>query len=89
MRISDPRRDGDIVSWKNPRAPKQGTHPARVRDVAGPWVLVEPMFGKHEGRRHCELHSRLVVSQRTPDPVEDTKRFLKAVGLLPREERRP
>ena len=89
MRLNDPVRDGDIVGWKNPRAPKQGALPARVRDIAGPWVLIEPMVGKHEGRRIWELHRRLVIHQRTPDPVEDTKRFLKAAGILPREEGDP
>ena len=89
MRLRTPVGEGELVGWKDPRAPKKGVQMARVRDVAGPWVLIEPEYGARAGRRFWVLISKLIVDAPKTDPVRDGKAFLKLAGILPLEEGDP
>ncbi len=90
MRLHEPVAEGDLVGWKDPRKPKQGPQLARVRDVAGPWILIEPEFGPRAGRRYWILQGRLVLSMLPPTgPAQQTKALLKSAGILPLEEGDP
>ncbi|MHB1262108.1 MAG: hypothetical protein ACYC2H_10395 [Thermoplasmatota archaeon] len=88
--MHEPVAEGDLVGWKDPRAPKRGPQLARVRDVAGPWVLLEPEYGPRVGRRYWILYGKLVLSMLPQsDPAQQTKAFLKSAGILPLEEGDP
>ncbi|MHB1262164.1 MAG: hypothetical protein ACYC2H_10680 [Thermoplasmatota archaeon] len=89
MRLHEPVAEGDLVGWKDPRTPKQGAHLARVRDVAGPWVLVEPEYGPRRGRRYWVLDRKLVITPPKPDPMWHARALLKLAGILPLEEGDP
>jgi len=79
-----------MVGWEDPHAPRKGVRLVRVRDVAGPWVLVEPEFGLPVRRLHWVLLSQLVPSMLSkPDPAQQARALLKRVGVLPLEEGDP
>lgn len=86
MRLSDPVAEGDLVGWNDPH--KKGPQMARVRDVAGPWVLIEPQFGRR--RRTWIRRGQLVLSMMPkPDPAQQARAMLKLAGVLPLEEGDP
>jgi hypothetical protein len=90
MRLHEPVAEGDLVGWNDPRTPKRGPQLARVRDVAGPWVLIEPEFGARAGQRRWIMHRHLVLSMLPrSDPALQARGLLKSAGVLPLEEGDP
>lgn len=87
MRIYDAVAAGDLVDWQSPWARKPGKQPARVLDVAGPWVLVSPLFGNLAGRQFWTLVKKLHVPP--PHPEAWPRALLKQAGILPYEEGDP